>query len=42
MRGAARVAIRGVPNGVSLVVWLGTRCVVELVGKGHSPRLQDY
>ena len=32
---------RGVPNGTSLV-WLGTRCVVELLGKSHSPRLQDY
>jgi hypothetical protein len=31
-----------VPNGRSLVVGLGTRCVVELLGKSHSPRLQDY
>jgi hypothetical protein len=41
-RGAERVAIRGVPNDTSLVVGLGTRCVVALLGKSHSPRLQDY
>ena len=41
-RGAERVAIPGVPNGTSLVVGLGTRCVVELLGKSHSPRLQQY
>ena len=40
-RGAERVEIRGVPNGTSLV-GLGTRCVVALLGKSHSPRLQEY
>jgi hypothetical protein len=40
-RGAERVAIGGVPSGTSLV-GLGTRCVVELLGKGNSPSLQEY